>query len=56
MIHINLRNIQNLKKGKKGKIYIHIEYNLLNIIRLFFLEYTKKDEHFGEKRLIKENV
>lgn len=48
MIHINLKEYSKFKKGKKGKIYIHIEYNLLNIIRSYFRIYKKKDEYFGE--------
>lgn len=46
MIHINLKEYSKFKKGKKGKIYIHIEYNLLNIIQSFSRIY--KDEYFGE--------
>lgn len=41
------KEYSKFKKGKKGKIYIHIEYNLLNIIRSLFRIY-KKDEYFGE--------
>lgn len=42
------KEYSKFKKGKKGKIYIHIDYNLLNIIRSFFRIYKKKDEYFGE--------
>lgn len=48
MIYINLKEYLKFKKGKKGKIYIYIEYNFLNIIWFFFRIYKKKDEYFGE--------
>lgn len=42
MIYINLKEYLKFKKGKKGKIYIYIEYNFLNIIWFFFRIYEKK--------------